>query len=111
MCLHTADISNPAKPSKISEGWTAKVYEEFFRQGDMEKKLNMQVSLMCDRETTSINKAMIGFINFVVKPTIDILVNLIPEVSEYGDNIRGNLKKHEAALAQEQAANNQEKKA
>ena len=110
MCLHTADISNPAKPSKISEGWTAKVYEEFFRQGDMEKKLNMQVSLMCDRETTSINKAMIGFINFVVKPTIDILVNLIPEVSEYGDNIRGNLKKHEAALAQEQAANNQEKK-
>ena len=111
MCLHTADISNPAKPSKISEGWTAKVYEEFFRQGDMEKKLNMQVSLMCDRETTSINKAMIGFINFVVKPTIDILVSLIPEVSEYGDNIRGNLKKHEAALAQEQAANNQEKKA
>ena len=111
MCLHTADISNPAKPSKISEGWTAKGYEEFFRQGDMEKKLNMQVSLMCDRETTSINKAMIGFINFVVKPTIDILVNLIPEVSEYGDNIRGNLKKHEAALAQEQAANNQEKKA
>ena len=111
MCLHTADISNPAKPSKISERWTAKVYEEFFRQGDMEKKLNMQVSLMCDRETTSINKAMIGFINFVVKPTIDILVNLIPEVSEYGDNIRGNLKKHEAALAQEQAANNQEKKA
>ena len=111
MCLHTADISNPAKPSKISEGWTAKVYEEFFRQGDMEKKLNMQVSLMCDRETTSINKAMIGFINFVVKPTIDILVHLIPEVSEYGDNIRGNLKKHEAALAQEQAANNQEKKA
>ena len=111
MCLHTADISNPAKPSKISAGWTAKVYEEFFRQGDMEKKLNMQVSLMCDRETTSINKAMIGFINFVVKPTIDILVNLIPEVSEYGDNIRGNLKKHEAALAQEQAANNQEKKA
>ena len=111
MCLHTADISNPAKPSKISEGGTAKVYEEFFRQGDMEKKLNMQVSLMCDRETTSINKAMIGFINFVVKPTIDILVNLIPEVSEYGDNIRGNLKKHEAALAQEQAANNQEKKA
>ena len=111
MCLHTADISNPAKPSKISEGWTAKVYEEFFRQGDMEKKLNMQVSLMWDRETTSINKAMIGFINFVVKPTIDILVNLIPEVSEYGDNIRGNLKKHEAALAQEQAASNQEKKA
>lgn len=109
MCLHTADISNPAKPSKVSEGWTEKVYEEFFRQGDVEKKLNMQVSLMCDRETTSINKAMIGFINFVVMPTIDILVNLIPEVNDYADNIRGNLKKHENALEVEMAANNDKK--
>ena len=104
MCLHTADISNPAKPGKISEAWTQKVYAEFFRQGDTEKKLNIQVSLMCDRETTSINKAMIGFINFVVKPTIDILVNLIPQVSEYEDNIICNLKKYENALAVEKEA-------
>ena len=101
MGLHTADISNPAKPAKISEKWTDKVYEEFFRQGDTEKKLGIQVSLMCDRETTSINKAMIGFINFVVKPTIDILVNIIPEVNDYSEYIRGNLKKYETALAEE----------
>ena len=108
MCLHTADISNPAKPGKISEAWTQKVYAEFFRQGDTEKKLNIQVSLMCDRETTSINKAMIGFINFVVKPTIDILVNLIPQVSEYEDNIICNLKKYENALAVEKEAKEKE---
>lgn len=108
MCLHTADISNPAKPGKISEAWTQKVYAEFFRQGDTEKKLNIQVSLMCDRETTNINKAMIGFINFVVKPTIDILVNLIPQVSEYEDNIICNLKKYENALAVEKEAKEKE---
>ena len=108
MCLHTADISNPAKPGKISEAWTQKVYAEFFRQGDTEKKLNIQVSLMCDRETTSINKAMIGFINFVVKPTIDILVNLIPQVSEYEDNIICNLKKYENAPAVEKEAKEKE---
>lgn len=108
MCLHTADISNPAKPGKISEAWTQKVYAEFFRQGDTEKKLNIQVSLMCDRETTSINKAMIGFINFVVKPTIDILVNLIPQVNEYEDNIICNLKKYENALAIEKEAKEKE---
>ena len=108
MCLHTADISNPAKPGKISEAWTQKVYAEFFRQGDTEKKLNIQVSLMCDRETTNINKAMIGFINFVVKPTIDTLVNLIPQVSEYEDNIICNLKKYENALAVEKEAKEKE---
>ena len=37
MCLHTADISNPAKPGKISEAWTQKVYAEFFRQGTQRK--------------------------------------------------------------------------
>lgn len=63
---------------------------------------------MCDRETTSINKAMIGFINFVVKPTIDILVNLIPQVSEYEDNIICNLKKYENALAVEKEAKEKE---
>ena len=77
----------PGEAGKEQRGLTQKVYAEFFRQGDTEKKLNIQVSLMCDRETMSINKAMIGFINFVVKPTIDILVNLIPQVSEYEDNI------------------------
>ena len=101
MALHTADISNPAKPGKISDAWTDRVYGEFFIQGDLEKKMGLPVSLLCDRETTNINKAMIGFINFVVMPTIDIIVDLIPEVSQYGINIRNNLKKYEANVAAE----------
>ena len=63
--------------------------------------MGLPVSLLCDRETTNINKAMIGFINFVVMPTIDIIVDLIPEVSQYGINIRNNLKKYEANVAAE----------
>lgn len=98
MALHTADISNPAKPSKISEAWTKMVYDEFFLQGDLEKKLSLPVSLLCDRETTNINKAMIGFINFVVGPTFDILVNIIPEMSDYSNYIKANLKKYEKAI-------------
>ena len=95
MLIHAADISNPAKPSKISQQWTDKVYEEFFRQGDLEKKLEIPVSMMCDRLTTNVNQAMIGFINFVVLPTIDILHNMLPELPEYSLNIRENLKKHQ----------------
>jgi hypothetical protein len=101
MALHTADISNPAKPEKISDAWTDRVYGEFFIQGDLEKKMGLPISLLCDRETTNINKAMIGFINFVVMPTIDIFVDLVPEVSQYGINIRNNLKKYEANVAEE----------
>ena len=95
MILHTADISNPGKPSKVSEQWTARVYGEFFVQGDMERERGLPISNFCDRNTTNINKAMIGFINFVVAPTINALVNLIPEVSDYSDYCKSNLKKHQ----------------
>ena len=95
MLIHSADISNPAKPSKISQQWTDKVYEEFFRQGDLEKSMGIPISMMCDRLSTNVNQAMIGFISFVVMPTIDILFNILPELPEYSKNIQENLKKHQ----------------
>ena len=94
MIVHSADISNPAKPDKISENWTKRVYDEFFVQGDLEKKLGLPVSNFCDRETTNINKAMIGFIDFVVLPTFELLSTLIYETSEYRDHCKANLKKY-----------------
>jgi hypothetical protein len=110
MCLHTADISNPAKPEEISNKWTYRVYEEFFRQGELEKKLGLSVSLLCDRDTTNVNKAMIGFINFIVMPTIDLLVNCIPEVVQYSINIKNILKKHEKGYKEDMEKEEKEKK-
>ena len=104
MLIHSADISNPAKPSKISQQWTDRVYEEFFRQGDLEKKLGISVSMMCDRLTTNVNKAMIGFISFVVMPTIDILYNILPELPEYSKNIQENLKKYQLEFGKDEQA-------
>ncbi len=94
MIIHSSDISNPGKPDKISALWTKRVYGEFFVQGDLEKKQNLPISNFCDRNTTNINKAMIGFISFVVGPTIDTLTNLVPEVYDYTEYCRGNLRKH-----------------
>ena len=110
MCLHTADISNPAKPEKISKQWTDRVYGEFFKQGDLEKSLGISVSLLCDRDTTNINKAMIGFINFVVMPTIDMLCDFIPEVGDYGRNIRNNLKMHQLGWEEDQKKEKEKQK-
>jgi hypothetical protein len=102
MIIHFSDISNPAKPNKISNEWTKRVYEEFFIQGDLEKKKGLRVSMFCDRETTNINKAMIGFINFVVLPSINIIVNLVNEVKIYKDYCKFNLKKHQNGLKKDE---------
>ena len=103
MFLHSSDISNPAKPDKISSLWTERVYGEFFVQGDLEKSKNLPVSAFCDRETTNINQAMIGFINFVVMPTVNILVTLINEVKDYKDYCKFNLRKHQKGLKNDES--------
>ena len=105
MFLHSSDISNPAKPDKISSLWTERVYGESFVQGDLEKSQNLPISAFCDRETTNINQAMVGFINFVVMPTINILVNLVNDVKEYKDYCKFNLRKHQKGLKNDEKKN------
>ena len=41
---------------------------------------------------------MIGFINFVVKPSFEILVNIVPECNAYLTNIKQNLNFYENAV-------------
>ena len=102
MILHSSDISNPAKPAEISTEWTKRVYREFFVQGDLEKKQGLKISNFCDRNTTNINKAMIGFINYVVLPTFDLLSTLIWEAAEYRDHCKANLKKYQNNVKKEE---------
>ena len=106
MFLHCSDISNPAKPQRISTIWTQRVYAEFFKQGDLEKEKGLPVSLLCDRDTTDINKAMIGFINFVTKPSFEILINLVPECNAYLSNMKQNLIFYENAVNKKEEKNN-----
>ena len=93
--LHAADISNPAKPSKIYDIFIKKLFDEFFNQGDIEKKYNLPVSLLCDRSTTNIDKAQVGFMNFIVLPFYEILYQITPEIQPYINNIKSNLKRYE----------------
>ncbi|KAJ8955789.1 hypothetical protein NQ314_006838, partial [Rhamnusium bicolor] len=68
IALKCADISNPTRPWDISHKWSIKVCDEFFRQGEFERKLNLPVTSICDQQTTSVAKIQVGFFKFVVTP-------------------------------------------
>lgn len=68
IALKCADISNPCRPWDISKKWSLKVCEEFYRQGDFERQLNLPVTSLCDRQTTTVPKIQTGFFKFVVTP-------------------------------------------
>jgi len=76
--LHSADISNVSKPFDYANTWVKLVMDEFFKQGDKEKDLNLPVSPLCDRAKTDIDASEVGFIKFVVKPWFESLSNVLP---------------------------------
>lgn len=76
--LHQADISNPAKPYPLFVEWADGILEECYAQGDKEISLSLPVSPLCDRVTTQKKQSQIGFIKFVVQPSIQLLGEIIP---------------------------------
>ena len=50
--LHAADLSNPCRPYPLARRWAELVTEEFFAQGDRERRLGLPVSPLCAREAT-----------------------------------------------------------
>lgn len=51
MMIKCADVSNPTKKQNIYDKWTERVLDEFFAQGDEEKRQKIPVSPYYDRES------------------------------------------------------------
>ena len=102
LCIHGSDVSNPTKPYIVYKKWVGLIFEEFFNQGDLEKQAGLPITVLCDRENTSIPKSQIGFITYVVRPTFDLLKELCPKVQPYCDNISLNLDLYEEIVSESQ---------
>lgn len=90
--LHTADISNSVKPFRICRIWAWQVLEEFFAQGDMEKRLGVPVQALNDREKVNRPMSQFGFIEFLVSPlffaVVKVLPPTLPHVEQMMQNVR-----------------------
>jgi hypothetical protein len=107
--LHLADISNPTKKFHIYKEWEDRVCQEFFKEGDLEKKENLPVTFLCDRETTNVPRSQINFINFVVMPGYNVLVTLINDCKEYVTNCENNINEWKKIEAEEEKQKKEEK--
>jgi len=55
--VHASDINNVTRPFDIAKEWGMRAVKEFFHQGDKEKALNLDISMLCDRNTTNFAKS------------------------------------------------------
>ena len=88
--IHAADISNPTKPLLIYKEWAQRCVDEFFNQGDLEKKKGLPISFNCDRKTVSLPHSQVGFMDAIVSPLFTVLHEYFPQLSFTLDNLKTN---------------------
>jgi len=57
MTMHSSDVSASCRSFYICHEWVYLLFEEFFLEGDVEKEMNLPVTYLCDRDTTSASGA------------------------------------------------------
>ncbi|KAJ3234543.1 cAMP-specific 3',5'-cyclic phosphodiesterase 4D [Chytriomyces hyalinus] len=87
--MKCADVSNPTKEWPIYYPWCERVQEEFMRQGDLEKSLNLPVSPFMDRENINVPSSQIGFMDYVLLPLFEA-VNKYIEVPHILGSLQAN---------------------
>jgi calcium/calmodulin-dependent 3',5'-cyclic nucleotide phosphodiesterase len=93
MCMHAADVSNPAKAWSLSSEWAGRVMQEFFEQGDQEAEQGLPVSPFMDRAKTDIGKCQAGFISILIKPFFEEWITFLGEANRHVvKNIEANIK-------------------
>eukprot|EP00298_Acanthocystis_sp_HF-20_P029144 c8023_g1_i1.p1 GENE.c8023_g1_i1~~c8023_g1_i1.p1 ORF type:complete len:517 (-),score=177.19 c8023_g1_i1:167-1717(-) len=80
LSIHLADISNPSKKFIYCEKWASLVMEEFYFQGDLEDSLGLPISRECDRLRSSKENVQMGFMDFVLRPLLEVWVKLFPQM-------------------------------
>lgn len=90
MCLYASDHCNPCKNSITYFKWMAMEMEEYYQQGDIEKKLGYTVTEFFDRSTCNPFLYQSGYIEVIVEPLIntwtDFLANLKEDTSKPASN-------------------------
>uniref|UniRef100_A0A8C3RSN1 Phosphodiesterase n=1 Tax=Chelydra serpentina TaxID=8475 RepID=A0A8C3RSN1_CHESE len=72
MLIKCADISNPCRPLEQCIEWAGRISEEYFAQTDDEKRQSLPVVMpVFDRNTCSIPKSQISFIDYFITDMFD----------------------------------------
>ena len=93
--VHSADLAHNTKLFSISLQWVELLSNEFWKQGDKEKSMNLPVSFLCERTNSDVPASQVGFIKGFIIPTFEILVNLFPGLHYTVNNAKANLKEWE----------------
>ena len=71
VALYCSDHAAPAKPASLYFQWMAVEMEEYYQQGDLERKLDFTVTPFYDRATCNPFKYQLGYLDVIAIPLFD----------------------------------------
>jgi len=93
MALKCADLGHLALPWTSHLRWVKRLEEEFFAQGDQEKKLGMlEISFLMDRNKGGPSDSQVGFFDFMVLPLFQAFVEAFPSLQPMLSAVEENYK-------------------
>jgi hypothetical protein len=78
MCLYASDHCNPCKSSVMYFKWMQMEMEEYYQQGDIEKKMGYTVTPFFDRTTCNPFQFQRGYIEVIVEPLMTCWMDFMP---------------------------------
>ncbi|KAK9863546.1 hypothetical protein WJX84_008465 [Apatococcus fuscideae] len=91
IALKAADIGHLSSPTEVHKRWTTQLTEEFFRQGDRERAMDLKISPLMDRnDSAGMVKSQVGFLEIVALPLFKSLSALIPGTQPILDGVMAN---------------------
>ncbi|KAI6184474.1 3'5'-cyclic nucleotide phosphodiesterase [Aphelenchoides bicaudatus] len=116
MLIKFADINSPAKPFNLHRHWTDRICQEFYEQGDEEKRRGMPISPYMDRNEPAVAKLQDSFIAHIVNPLVMALneAGLLPilpglEEPELLINLKHNHQRWLVEIEQQQESSDEAK--
>eukprot|EP00802_Teleaulax_amphioxeia_P001333 Tamp_01335.p1 GENE.Tamp_01335~~Tamp_01335.p1 ORF type:complete len:712 (+),score=206.96 Tamp_01335:78-2213(+) len=88
--IKVADIGHLYAPQDVHIRWSERLEEEMWLQGDVEKRRNMKVSFLMDRDKPGVTKSQPGFVDFVVRPLFETWVACFPDCKVVAENLEAN---------------------
>jgi len=91
--MKCGDVSNTTRAFETASDMAHALTDEFFKQGDLERVLGIEVTPMCDRTTANhISTSQVGFYGFLASPLLTALGKFLPSLADNTDQLEKNKK-------------------
>eukprot|EP01080_Neovahlkampfia_damariscottae_P012744 gene12744-6936_t len=92
LILKASDVGNVTRPFLVARKWAKLCIREFISQGDLEKKYNLPLGVLNDRNNLNFPKSQLGFVEYIAGSLFIELVQLFPTLKNIAKEIEINKK-------------------